>query len=358
MKIGLLTFHTYNNYGALLQTYATLHVLQDLGFDCDIINLRRRPKNKLLSFFYNNVCSRNFEQFREEFLNPRTKQYYTGDDLSELNSEYDCFLVGSDQVWRPQLTGDLALNYFLDFADEHPLKISYSSSFGISEWSEKQELTLSIKKLLQRFDAISVREDAGVMICQNDFDVKATLVLDPTLLLNEQDYTNLLGDIKIKLPTHYATTFFLDNVGEFETTIRQEIRDLKRIPTISLSIPELKFLGSSYYYNPRKVLEWIYVLKNTEFIITESFHCVVFAIIFRKKFVCVINHKRGKARLLSFLKMLGLTDLLIEKKECTGQRITELLMKTIDFDQIDSILADKKSASINFLERALRAKIN
>jgi len=205
MNIGLLTFYTYNNYGALLQTYATLHTLRGLGFECDIINLRRRPKNKLISYFYNQICNRNFHLFREEFLNPCTKEYYTGDDLSELNSKYDCFLVGSDQVWRPQLTGDLALNYFLDFADEKSLKISYASSFGISTWTERPDSTSIVKDLLQRFDAISVREDSGVEICKNVFGVNATLVLDPTLLLSEQDYTDLLGSMTMKLPLRYAT---------------------------------------------------------------------------------------------------------------------------------------------------------
>lgn len=118
MKIGLLTFHTSNNYGALLQVYATLQVLKRMGHDCEIVNLRRRPKNKIISYIYNQLCNRNFYLFRKSYLLPQTEQFYAGDDLTVLNKRYDCFLVGSDQVWRTRFTGDLALYYFLDFVDD------------------------------------------------------------------------------------------------------------------------------------------------------------------------------------------------------------------------------------------------
>ena len=164
MKVGLLTFHRYNNYWAVLQSYDSLQILKSIWVECEVINLRKQPNNSIVSHVYNQMLNRGFQRFRNHYLIPCTKRYYENDDLQKLNSCYDAFVVGSDQVWRPQLTQELVLNYFLDFADEEKLKIAYAASFGIALWSESKDLTSKIKNLLQRFNSISVREDSGVEI--------------------------------------------------------------------------------------------------------------------------------------------------------------------------------------------------
>jgi polysaccharide pyruvyl transferase WcaK-like protein len=132
---------------------------------------------------------------------------------------------------------------------------------------------------------------------------------------------------------------------------------VKGIPSISLSIPKISFQGKSIDWRPRNVSEWLYTLKESEYVITESFHCVAFAIIFKKKFICVVNHRRGKARLESFLGMLGLSDFLIEKEHCTEEKITELISRSINYDQISKNLQEKKESSIQFLGKALNCQL-
>lgn len=353
MKIGLLTFHTSNNFGALLQVYATLKILKELGHDCEIINLRRRPGNKLVSYIYNDLLNRGFKQFRDTFLQPQTKQYYAGDDLSELNDQFDCFLVGSDQVWRTRFTGDLALNYFLDFASDKVLKVSYASSFGISAWTETPQLTPAVKALLHRFNAVSVREDSGVEICRNEFGVKAEHVLDPTLLLQGDDYDEVISDKMPQIPQRYCATFLLDANGPLDQRLTQMVKSGLACEVISLSIPKLRFMGKALDWKPRRVGEWVYLMKNAEYVITESFHCTVFAILFRKKFICIVNERRGRARLESLLGLLGLSERLVDECDCNKQSISELLSKEIDYADVHKLLAKLKTQSVEYLKSAL-----
>lgn len=354
MKTGLLTFHEYNNYGAVLQTYATLQILKSLGADAEIINLRRRPQSIFLSYAYNNVANRNFYRFRNRFLQPVTKKIHDRKELKNLNSRYDCFMVGSDQVWRPSLTRYLALHYFLDFASDDSLKISYASSFGKSSWNESLGLTKEVKKLLERFDAISVREDSGVEICRNIFDLDAELVLDPTLLLDAKDYAVLGQKSNSDPPHNYAVTFFLDVESKpFEASIHKTMLNEISLPCISLSIPILPIPNVSYTYRPRKVAEWISFIRNSDFIITDSFHCMVFALIFQKRFVCIMNPRRGTSRPKSLLRMLGLTEHLIGKNTCDREKLRLLFNKEIDYGYVRRILDEKKNESVFFLKNAL-----
>jgi polysaccharide pyruvyl transferase WcaK-like protein len=356
MRVGLLTFHTSNNYGALLQTYATLSVLKEAGVQTEIINLRRRPKNLLLTIVYNNWLNLSFARFRDLYLQPQSEQFYAGDDLKQLNDRYDAFIVGSDQVWRTRFTGALATNYFLDFVADDKRKISFASSFGISTWSETPELTPRIRSLLQRFDAVSVREDSGVQICREHFAVDATHVIDPSLLTDANAYSRVAQSSKLKLPKRFAAVFLLDGYsGSFESALRDSVSRLFSMPMVSLSIPKIDLPKVSFDVNPRPVCDWLKVLANCEFVVTESFHCVAFAIIFRRKFVCVVNPLRGKARLESLLKMVGLEHLLLTREDCTAEKLTELMQLEIDYDDVAARLELHKEASLAFLKQALQS---
>ncbi|MDZ7861100.1 MAG: polysaccharide pyruvyl transferase family protein [Candidatus Krumholzibacteriota bacterium] len=354
MNIGILTFHQYDNYGAVLQAYAMMKTLHKIGHQCEIIDLRRRPRNRFVSDVYERVFNRNFYLFREEYLNPRTGVYYADDDLCVLNKEFDCFLVGSDQVWRPELTQERVLRYFLDFADENVLKISYAASFGTSTWRGDPELTENVSSLLRGFDAISVREKSGVSICRDIFGVDATHVLDPALLLTESEYAVPLKDIYMELPQHYGVSFFMDSDSDvFESVITELLHSLRGIPVVSLSVPQIRFRGKAYHFGPRPVMDWLYALRHSEIIVTESFHCVAIAVVFGKKFICVVNRRRGKARLDSFLSMLGLSDFLVERDQCTKERFSSLLSKEIDWSNVISVLRANRERSVEFLHRVL-----
>ena len=139
MKIGILTNHfSINNYGAVLQTYASFQVLKKLNHEPQVINLlpgkRQTFKSKLKQFIklylFNNI---RFEQFKKKHLN-LTEPFYSNENLHKLNSRFDAFYVGSDQVWRASMSKERLIHYFLDFAANEKIKVAYAASFGISKW--------------------------------------------------------------------------------------------------------------------------------------------------------------------------------------------------------------------------------
>lgn len=202
MKIGILTFHRVYNYGAVIQAYCTQKIIDDLDIDNEIIDytilkqkdftdlysrrngLKRFFKTLLLIPFHSERFSRK-KKF-DAFINSMRlsdKKYIENEDLSETNKIYDCFLVGSDQVWNVTKKAESSDAYFLNFADEDKIKISYASSVGIAKYDD----LITKKDYLKRFNAISCRESGGAEILSSIIDDKVSTVLDPTLLVDKKD---------------------------------------------------------------------------------------------------------------------------------------------------------------------------
>lgn len=195
-SINLLTMHYSLNNGAVLQTFATCQVLKQLGHKVVIINFQ--DKGRLRKFYggfrgvFFTIKQILFNRFRKEYFAPMTLK------MNEIDAnkipEADVYIVGSDQVWNQNITGQYLLHYFLDFAPVFAKKISFASSFGSDEFIASPDLKCKSIDLLRNFNSISVREESGVTICKS-FGIDAVEVLDPTLLL---DHYELLFNIKIK----------------------------------------------------------------------------------------------------------------------------------------------------------------
>ena len=193
MKSVTVTTHKAVNYGAVLQCYALMSKLEELGHEVLIIDRLPRDQGILRQLYHRfsykyYISWLKFARFNRQWLIPKTKRYITQRSLEkfESNEKLDAVIVGSDQVWRWEIMG---YNYFLDFIRKGNIrKYAYAASFGLSHW-ESQELELSqVKLLLKEFDAISVREQSGVTICNQVFGVPAQLVIDPTLLYDSDYY--------------------------------------------------------------------------------------------------------------------------------------------------------------------------
>lgn len=334
IKLGLITFHYANNYGALLQTFATIKFFESIGIDVVLINLIRRPRNRLLSFIYRDLLNRKFKIFMENHLFPISqRKYFADQNLSVLNQDFDGFIVGSDQVWRIENTVAFGYRYFLDFVDNQKIKIAFSSSFGIGTWNQDKNVTNKVKELLSSFNVITVRERSGVNICNTIFDLNATMTIDPVLYFRKTFYEESFLRSKFNLPSKYGVVFFLDKLQpDCRFLIHEKICKKK---VINISIKKLT-IGNNKWYDifPKSVEKWLYYISKADFVITESFHCMVFAIIFKKKFVCVVNERRGRTRVESLLELLHLEYLMIERKQFTTEIVQEKL--SIDFDK-DSV---------------------
>lgn len=357
MKIGVLTYHySRNNYGAVLQTFASISILRKLGLNPIILDLRPKvelsKKNNIKSKILRSLRGeKKFDDFRNKHMK-FTNPLITYEDCKSQNSFFNAFYVGSDQVWRPIMAKERLYRYFLDFADDDKDKISYAASFGTDIWEGTEKDTTKISDLLKRFKAISVREDSGVAICKDEFNVKATHVLDPTFLLGQKDYDKIIESTRknSKYPSKYIGLYLLDDI-KGEGLIPKKIQEKTGIKTKNIYSKTLRIFNYKFFrYN--EVGEWLQGIKNAEIVITDSYHCVIFSIIFQKEFICVINERKGVSRIESLLKMLGLENRMYKADDLS----IEINNPPIDYLKVSKKLDQQKEKSLKYLKAALSIK--
>ena len=346
-KIGILTFHypSNRNFGASLQSFA----VNKLFKNSELIDYKP-VKDSIKTAILFNISGRNFIDYCTKFLKI-TKKCKSKQDLKNLNKEFDIFIVGSDQVWRPTWLGENIEHYYLDFVESNKIKIAYAASFGVDYLDADFKLITKLKKLAQRFNYVSVREESGIKICEDILGIDATCVLDPTLMIDKKEYQIILDDWKNKnhKKKKYIAHMLLDDTIE----LREESNKIGKYLNSKINYikgKDIRILGKSItFYN--KVSQWLTYLKDAELVITDSFHCTVFSLIFNKKFVVVANPQRGTARLENLLGIVGL-------KERFFTNIKDVLKSGILDENIDYIEVEKKlnfhrEYSMNFLKKAL-----
>ncbi len=373
MKIGILTLPIAENYGGILQAVALYRYLHNQGHDVVLIYkdsyqkpLKKIVKEILLKIPFHNLknIKTNHEKyieyqkrkafhrtFVEKEIFKISENLYTKEDLENfVNKEnFDAVIVGSDQVWRKAYINDKHYkSYFLDFVDgTKTKKIAYAASFGKDYWEGKDDIE-DIAKLLSDFKAVSTREKSGLAICKNSFGFNdAKHVLDPTMLMDKEFYIN---EIISKYDTSRVSkaellTYVLDEEDE-----KKEIIDFVKDNLKIDKANHLKGFNSSK--TTYSVPEWLASFSNADFIVTDSFHGMVFSIIFEKYFLVIGNEGRGLDRFVSLLTLLGLEDrLILNKSELNIEKL-----KKIDFVNVKEILNKEQKISEDFLERALNDK--
>lgn len=187
-KINLLTIHYGQCYGAVMQTYATCRLLEEAGHDVIVINIvHPRLKNHYKSFrkLTGIITEWQFYIFKKRYFSKMTSKTYSIDNQKLPDADYT--IVGSDQVWNRDITGNFGNAFFLDFVPENQKRIAFCSSFGKSVWEEDENYTQSVKSELDKFLAISVRETSGVKILNEIFGIKGISLQDPTIGYGEFD---------------------------------------------------------------------------------------------------------------------------------------------------------------------------
>lgn len=367
MRIGILTQPLLTNYGGMLQAYALQTVLKRLGHDVTIIN-RCYPKvqysllSKILRIkniiigrdvVCTDISKRAFvEEKTSRFISENCKltaPIFTTDELNAFQQQekLDAIVVGSDQVWRPRYSPNI-YNYFLDFVEGNDvIRYSYAASFGVDIWEFNQQESEICSKLAKQFNGISVREASAINLCKEYLGVEAKHVLDPTLLLSQQDYQTLQrGD------THASNgslfTYILD-AGEGKESIISKVSEIFGFKPF-ICMPKLKFT----YQNAKKSLkdcqfpaveQWIQSFIDAEMVITDSFHGTAFSIIFNKPFWVLANPRRGNTRMESLLETFGLKDRMISE-ENIGKKD---LRASIDWERVNTIKENLKKESMDFL---------
>lgn len=345
-KIGILTFAKGDNYGAVLQAYALAEVLRRMGYRVEFFYLTWATWRHELAALVTPL-SRRFESFRKEYIGAFSKECYTKEDLARVSEGLDYCIVGSDQVWNPTITTHRALRYFGDFLPDGVKRFSYAASFGYDGW-RFPELTDDVKKLLTCFNVVSVRENEGVNICHNVFGRDATKVLDPTLLLG--DFSPLLHNPAFK---DAVIGFKFAPSKAYYSLMRRVAGELNTFPVLMERLSKMTFKAGmqvrrSWFPSPQT---WVTNIANARFVVTDSFHCMVFAILFKKEFVVIPSNSALQSRMTSLLGDLGLDDRLFSSyKEVLDSKIWD---KTIDYMEVDKRLYCLREQSMDFLRDAL-----
>ncbi len=376
MKVSILTQPLGRNYGGLLQAYALQLVLKNLGCDVETLNRRRSlsVKERMFSGIKlltkkvlaklgfkkyidpsRNPCL-NLESFRDRFISLSPLVESDRDLFSYYDSnDFDVFVVGSDQVWRPCYSPNLP-NYFLDFCDKLRLeskRVAYAASFGVQDKEFTEEEVAECRPLARRFDAISVREDSGINLLADYFGVESKLVFDPTLLLNVADYEYLIkNDGSTEAMLQGGVLAYILDMDELKKSIVEKVCSLAGGTSFYLMNNESWEVNKSKHRSecyPR-VGDWLNNFKSAEYVVTDSFHGCVFSIIFNKPFIVVGNKSRGLARFSSILKIFGLESRLVSD---VRQVDSSLISSDIDWVRVNNIKAEGRKSSLNFIKDSL-----
>lgn len=370
MKIGIITLPLRTNYGGILQAYALQKTVLQLGHDVTIIEKERLFKipywkkpyvygkrivktilGKKTPIFLEKRLETDIpiiEQHTRRFIQNNIHRIYYKDFKYINPNEYDAFIVGSDQIWRPKYFGvNNITNAYLGFAKDWNIKrIAYAVSFGTSDWEYTSKQTAKCKKLIDLFNAISVREYSGSELCEKHFSISAEHVLDPTLLLTKDDYIHLIKDYINEPHKGDAFCYFLDDTPQ-KRLLAQNIIDTHKLTAFTVkSMPQIINNPIQYKICP-PIEEWLKCFYDASLVITDSFHACVFSIIFQKPFIAIGNQERGMARFKSLMKLFGTEDRLITTYD------TKLTFKEIDWENINSTLRLYRQKSIDFLKSAL-----
>lgn len=324
MKIGIVTQPLHANYGGVLQNYALQQVLKRMGHEVWTIDYReynwlawadmawRVLAHKMLGHKVKfgrtpaeqrqlEMPLRRFVDQRMSLTAPRTKKFTKH---TVRRYALDALVVGSDQVWRPVYNYDVR-DCFLKFAQGLPVKrVAYAASFGTDAWEFTKEQTAECAALAKEFDGISVREKSGVGLCRDRLGVEAVHVLDPTLLLQAEDYAALCKDIPRRKPFVFA--YILDKNEEKLQAIRR-FAEQRGLPYYIKGADEGVSMDDT-------IELWLSYFRDAAFVITDSFHGTAFTINFNKDFYVFGNAQRGNSRFDSLLGQFELQDRIIKGK--------------------------------------------
>ena len=376
MKIGVVTLPLHTNYGGILQAYALKNVISSMGHDVTVFDLEDKiwfpkwwkapliyMKRGLLSAVKGKKGPEVFREYRlrREYpvVSSQVSQFVDRQIAPRLlpgyglikEGEYDAFVVGSDQVWRP-CNFDRVQDAFLGFAlGWNVRRLSYAASFGTSDLEYEYMQLEDCSKLLADFDAVSVREDSAVKICDEWFDREdAVHVLDPVMLLTAEHYRTLAGPSSSHKAKGKIATYILDRTKSKSAVVDFVTRCTgKDVADISVYPKDRSIPLKDRVVPPME--EWISAFDDADFVVTDSFHGCVMSILFHKPFLVTSNHGRGLSRILSLLEMFGLESRHVDGIDPDDDG--EDWLMDIDWDSIDAVLEQWRGKSIGFLKNAL-----
>lgn len=387
MKIGILTLPLHINFGGFLQNYALQQVLQQMGHEPITLNQRVIPRPFLPQFIA--IIKNNVKTFALTLIGhkgDRRYAHYHGSKLRPIlwkNSTYfyDTFIkhteplnpnvdyadisqrlnlgaiiVGSDQVWRPRYVENIQTMYLGFEREENVKKIAYAASFGTDDWEYTNEQTLECSKLASQFDIVTVRERSAVNVIKKHLGVDADMVLDPTLLLNKEDYIKIVEQENEPISEGNLFCYILDMDSNKKKIISHVEKSLGlkafnvNIGENTTPYTEKYILNNLHRFQNPTVTKWLRGFMDADMVIADSYHAVAFSIIFNKPFWVIENKSRGMARFESILSVFHLENRLVDESVLNQMNLYE----PIEWTKVNSTREVLASKSISLLSKTLK----
>ncbi|MBW3087482.1 polysaccharide pyruvyl transferase family protein [Bifidobacterium sp. 82T24] len=374
-KTALITYHAAHNNGSFLQAYATQRKIQQLGHGCDIINFstpRQQylydvykkvsgPKDiakNLYAFLHHRLIQRRHDDFTsliDTALTLTPKFYEDPSQMGDLESQYDVFVSGSDQIWNMD-AWDYSDAYFLDFVHTKP-KISYASSMGGHILDKQGDTALAerYRSLLADYQAVSVREKSAQEYLQPLIDQQVTQVIDPTLLLEQADYEEITAPRLVDEP--YIFYYAIDSIELNDSAAKavQAYAEEAGLPVYVMFTGNKSYGLEKYGFHMLDVAapnHYLSLIRHADHVLTASFHGTAFSILFEKQFHVVRGIHNGKVNMDDRMSSLLATCGLERQQLIEGVQWSD---EAIDFTDVRPKLAVEKERCAEFLAEALNS---
>ena len=365
-KVGIITMHKVLNYGSALQAYATQYVLVKLGVSCEIIdyiypNEYHKKKRsiiavlrsflfELISGFAQKRKQKLFDTFFKDYFKLSERSYNSPAEIIANPPVYDTYLAGSDQIWNIRHTNCDKV-FFLSFAPKDVKKISYASSFG--KIAANDDFLKQITNDLTDFSALSVREQNGKQIIKNLIKKEAPVCLDPTLLLNKNEWGRLVQQSGLKIDKPFALVYILKYAYDpypFATDFIRKVHEATGLHLVLLCFSASQRLGikdATYLYDGVSPCDFLYLFKNASLVITTSFHGTAFALNFERPFYSILDDNvTFDDRIYSLLQEVGAEDRVVKLNSKVSDISTEM-----DYERISANLQEKRVDSFEYLRK-------
>ena len=363
-KVDLITLHRVFNYGSVLQAYATQKLIESVGAACEIVDyiteqrtkkaLKRQYKIvdlKSLVYYLLRAISIDikwytFSKFIKKSMSVTSQRYVTIADLRKDPPVADIYMTGSDQVWNSKYNRGIDYGFFLDFGKKETRRVAFAASIGQETISKEEELEMA--KLLSNYSEISVREKSAVEIIGKLIGKEPTLVIDPTLQVDVSEYEKIESKPLVK--GKYVLLMLLYNEDCGATDYARKVADILDCRLVKISWDLIKDRRVDKLFTHRSPEDFLSLIHNAEYVVTNSFHGTAFSLNYNKQF-SVIKRKEMQTRIDSLLGLTGLMSRLIDpEKELLS--FAELETK-IDYITVNKILQEERQKALKFLQEAI-----
>jgi len=351
--VGIIGWWSNSNYGSIITYFGLRQTLIELGYTVVMID---KLTDKEEPFYeYIESVGRKFAKKQGYRISKR----YNKDNIMTLNNHFDTFIVGSDQMWghwaRNYVGGT---HYYLDFVWNNKKKIAVAASFG-NEYKADRDWADRNKYYVKKFDGVSVRENYGVKMAKDFYDVDAKFILDPLFLCSRKAYYDIAEKVKVK-KEKYILCYILDPSEENNEKIRYIAKQKNMKVKVIVDAEEHKFIKNKEIMKGFEVIrateeEWLAYIMNSSFVVTDSYHGTCMSIIFKKDFISLVNHARGSGRFHSLLSTLNLTNRMANDMKELKENADKLLSE-VNYIETYKIVESMKQEGLKWLQEHLTKK--